>query len=398
MSSATWKFVLARSRDLHSLGELTQARERQLSLTLNRSGSASFNVPMSDALGSQIYPIEYAIKAYRQGSQGLKLVWSGYVNTVEEDALNDRMSINCVGWYDRLAKRLLMKDTDLFENVDDSAIAKAMLAHANAGLADGEFPAATSSAPMPVAPEGDYTVSWPAGSSPNTPTWLKWGGTLPDEGRHGPTLYEPALRTVPPLPHFQTVIQTQIQSLSDVENGYDWHIDPATREFLIYRHRRVDRPEVVFGYRFGPANIAQFNRSIDGSSMANFGIATADKIAPQGYLDPEGRQRYYGPFEEIYSLSGGNVSEDTMRQYVVGEITLKSDPRQIFMLTPFNWTAENSVPEPFVEYDIGDQVSLVAQQPPRISIEKQVRVFGISVAIDPEGNEKLGQLQVSPSG
>ena len=89
MATATWKFMLARSRDLLNLGELTQARDRQLQLVLDRSGSLSFNIPMSDVLGSQIYPIEYAVKAYRSGSRGLKLVWSGYVNTVEEDALND---------------------------------------------------------------------------------------------------------------------------------------------------------------------------------------------------------------------------------------------------------------------------------------------------------------------
>lgn len=394
MSAATWKFMLARARDLRNLGELTQARDRSLQLVLNRSGLLSFNVPMSDELGGQIYPAEYAVKAYRDGSQGLKLIWSGYVNTVEEDVANDRMSVNCVGWWDRLAKRLLMKDTTVFEKVDDAAIAKALLAHANAGLTDGEYPAAVTSAPMPVATGGDYTVHWPAGSSPNTPTWLKWGGTLPDEGRSGSTAYVGAERTILPLPHFQTVIQTQIQSLSDIENGYDWAIDPATREFFIYRHRRHVRNDVVFGYRFGPENVAAFNRQIDGSTLANFGIATGSTYIPQGYPDEES-QRYYGPFEEVYSLSDAK-SIDVLRAYAVGEIALKRFPRQLYTITPFNWTVENSVPEPFVEYDLGDQVRFVAQQPPRISINQQVRVFGISVSIDAEGNEKLGQLQIYP--
>lgn len=386
--------MLARSRDLSNVGELTQARDRQLQLVLDRSGSLSFNIPMDDELGALIYPIESAVKAYRLGSTGMRLPWSGYVNTIDEDALNNRMTVNCVGWYERLAKRLLMKDTTVFENMDDAAIAKALLAHANAGLADGEFPAATTSAPMPTAPDGDYTVYWPAGSSPNTPTWLKWGGTLPDEGRGGATPYEAAIRTIPPLPHFQTIIQTQIQSLSEIENGYDWWIDPATREFFIYRHRRQIREEVVFGYRFGPENIAAFNRQIDGSTLANFGIATGSTYMPQGYPDVDS-QRLYGPFEEVYSLSDAK-SIDILRAYAVGEILLKHVPRQLYSITPFNWTDQNSVPEPFVEYNLGDQVGFVAKQPPRISIDQQVRVFGISVSIDAEGNERLGQLQISP--
>lgn len=393
MSGASWKFMLARSRDLRNLGELDQARDRQLQLILDHSGSLSFSVPMSDDLGSQIYPIEYAVKAIRFGSQGGEEVWSGYVNTVEEDALNDRMNVSCVGWYDRLAKRLLMKDLS-FENTDDAEIAKALLAHANAGLEEGEYPTETTSAVMPTAPDGDYTVYWPAGSEPNTPTWLKWGGTLPDEGRGGATAYVGADRTIPSLPHFQTVIATEIQSLVDIENGYDWWIDPVTREFFIYRRRCNMRSEVVFGYRFGPENVAQFNRQIDGSTLANFGIATGGVYTPQGYPDEES-QGYYGPFEEVYSLSDAK-SLDVLRAYAVGEIALKRNPRQLYSITPFNWTAENSVPEPFVDYDLGDQVGFVAYQEPRISINQQVRIFGISVSIDAEGNEKLGQLQVTP--
>jgi hypothetical protein len=42
MSNAIWKYVLANSTDLSNIGELSQARDRTLSMTNNGSGSASF--------------------------------------------------------------------------------------------------------------------------------------------------------------------------------------------------------------------------------------------------------------------------------------------------------------------------------------------------------------------
>lgn len=412
MSGATWKFVLARSRDLANLGELTQARDRQLQLVLNKSGSLSFNIPMSDPLGQLIYPHEYAVKAYRQGSTGLKLIWSGYVNTVEEDALSDRMTVSCVGWYDRLTKRLLHKETH-WEQVDDATIVKDLLAHANLGLAEGEFPADVSHLAMPDVPGDPWTVYWPQGSSPNTPTWIKWGGTRPD-GHTGGAPYQDlttiitdatktppktAARTQPTVPAFQTVIATLMQTFSDTENGYDWWIDPATREFFVYRHRRRVRDDVVFGYRFGPSNVAAFGRQIDGSTLANYGLATGpanlrgQQVSSYEIYDHDTSMSSYGPFEEVYSISDA-TSKDVLDAYAYGEIALKAYPRQLNSVTPFNWTDQNSVPEPFVEYDLGDQVRFIAKQPPRISINQAVRIFGISVSIDAEGNEKLGQLQI----
>ena len=67
-------------------------------------------------------------------------------------------------------------------------------------------------------------------------------------------------------------------------------------------------------------------------------------------------------------------------------------------MTPFNWFPESSVPEPFVEYDLGDQVRFVAKHAARVNVNQQVRIFGISVSIDEEGNEKMGQVQLYPGG
>ena len=49
------------------------------------------------------------------------------------------------------------------------------------------------------------------------------------------------------------------------------------------------------------------------------------------------------------------------------------------------------MPDPLVDYGLGDQVYLTAKYPPRIEISNQaVRVFGMDITIDDEGNERLG--------
>lgn len=515
---ASWKFILARSLDLSNIGELTQARGRQLQLVLNRAGSLSFTIPMDDELGSQIQPVTHAVKAYRLGSTGTQLVWSGFVNTIDEDVSNNRMTVNCVGWLDRLSKRVLRSQAQ-FTAADDGAMIRELLVHGNA-VSGGEHPSAINSATpyervapswnsalsatrlgagvltgasvttdarlfffdtnasggtvqiayaatsgtfltlldstgvaptqsntgslltVTVQPSKRYYVSlvstsqgtvtmtlsgpvdapssllrWPSGSSPNTPTWLTWGGTLPNEGVGGVTAYtdlttitvtQPDGSTTTAArngtyPPWQTNILSTIQQLTEIENGCDVSVDPATRALYVYRKRRRVLSSVVLGWRFGPENVAQFNRQLDGSALANFGLATGSATVAGQFADdramptPYSSQLAYGPLEEVYSLSDVDQAK-TLGAYAAAEILLKYIPRQMYSITPFNWTPDNSVPEPFVDYRIGDQVTFVARQLPRVAINQQVRIFGISVAIDEESNEKLGQLQIYPGG
>jgi hypothetical protein len=49
-----------------------------------------------------------------------------------------------------------------------------------------------------------------------------------------------------------------------------------------------------------------------------------------------------------------------------------------------------------VDYQTGDLVKLGIVARPRIIQQLSVRVFAMNFSIDEEGNEKIGQLQVSP--
>jgi ribosomal protein L5 len=45
---------------------------------------------------------------------------------------------------------------------------------------------------------------------------------------------------------------------------------------------------------------------------------------------------------------------------------------------------------------VGDQVHLVAKHSPRVNVDQMVRIFGMDIQIDNEGNERLGALKLAP--
>jgi hypothetical protein len=405
--NASWRFVLTRSIDLLPLGELTQARGRTLSLKLNDAGSASFNIPMNDDLGQFIQPYTHSIIAYRKGSTGTLAVWSGYVNTIEEDITNNRMTVNCVGWLQRFAKSIVHKDY-LFQAVEDGTIIYSLVTSAsNPGVADPsllsayEFGSAQNSA---VHFDG-ASVMWPSGSKPNTPTWVKWGGSLPNEGAGGSTAYVASAGRNVSYSKYQTNTLQAIMDMVNLESGCDIDIDVLTRQFFVYRKKQRVRdgsnpaqPAVIFGYGWGPSNVSSVSRQLDGSTVVNSLIVVGGTASTPAISSDQPSQTAYGFIEEMASLSdlSGLNANQTLLYYANAEVAIRKTPRQLYSLTPFNWTSGSSVPEPFVDYRIGDVVRLGINAKPRLQTQLGVRVFGMSFNIDEEGNEKIGALQVSP--
>lgn len=410
-----WKFNLADAKDLTDIAELTQARSRQLGLILNRGGNASFNYPMSAEFSDLIQEWKSAIKAYRWNWRATQLlraggghgnvwdcVWTGYVANVDEDISGDRMQVNAVGWLERFAKRFLRRDRDYpyvaGTSWDDADIIFDLLAEANATAT--EHAVGVSQA---AAADG-YTLHWPAGSIPNTPTWVKKGAKLPNEGVGGLTAYTPMFRGKNYL-KYQNIGQA-FTELTEIEAGCDIHVDPVTRELNIYRRMRKVRDNVIFGYNWGPSNVQQLGRTIDGTTQINYHVSQGAAGTVPKYQDDVAAMQEYGPLEEMATLSDvqdivvtpQGASQSVLWSYSAAEIALRAQARQIFTLTPFPYNPNyGGVPEPFVDYGLGDQVRFTAKWPPRINIENQaVRVFGLGVTIDDNGNEKLGQLQFAP--
>ncbi len=360
-----WRFILADSNTLQNIGEIFSPNV-SLDLALNRAGSANFSLALNSEIANYVDNITTCLKAYRKD----QLIWSGMVWNTEDILNEDRLDVNCIGWFEQLNHRILRYEKK-YENDawTGGSIALNLLAVAN-----GQHIGALSTA----SPDGDGDL---------IPTKLIIGTSTDAQIRNRN------------YPRWQNIGQA-ITELSSIENGIDWWIDPETRAFNAYSSSlgsalRQDRPEAQFGYNWGPNNLRTFTRQIDGSELINqihawgpYGLATA--VNPFSAL-------VYGLHEDQVNLSELK-NDDLLQAFANGEISVKSVPRTLYRMNPFPYDGTGRVPEPFVDYRIGDQVHFTAKYGDRINIERQaVRVYGIRLSVDAEGNENVDDLQLSPN-
>jgi hypothetical protein len=381
-----WKFILINSNDMTHIGELSQARGKKLDLVLSKPGSASFTYPMDAPYAELIKPYKVGIKAMRWNRDASQAAghavwdtfWSGYVLPIDESVTSNSMNVSCVGWQQRLGKRMLRRQKT-YNNMDDGAIVGDLIAEMN----------------LTAAPDG-YTVPIVAGSNPNTPTWLTWGGTQPNEGAGGATAYVTASRNKT-MPIYANTL-TQIDELVNIENGGDIVCDPLTRAITWHRKYRRVKDDVVLGFRWGPHNVSDFGRNIEADAQVNYIVCTgAPGVVPQ-YAHNVPQQSDIGLIEE--SLAVSDMKDVGMLlAYAGSEIIVRAGGHVTYAVTPFavKPDRQGNVPEPFVDYRPGDQVRLTAIHPPRVDIRGQaIRVFGMSITIDEQGLARLGALQVAP--
>ena len=368
-----------------------------------RLGSASFDYGMNAQYAGVITPFSTAISAERYNWRMTQIlnqagtpgqvwdwIWSGFVMPIDEDWTNDSMKIQCVGWAQRLAMRMIRRDKS-WTDVDDAVIFSELLAEMNL-------------AAIPYQDGTTYPVPTVAGSlNQNTPTWLDWGGTLPDEGTGGATAY----RTRQSIGAAISISKNRYQmvlpiwdELSNLEWGPDWWVDPKTRLVWLYR-RKCKVQNVVVAFKWGPNNLGQFSRNIAADQKSNCHITTGQTGIAPGIASNVPDQAINGVIDGLTQLS--DVKET---RYLIensgAEIFLRKDGKITYGITPFAYVGDidrqpNSVPEPFVDYDpTWDEVTLRAIHPVRGNINQLVRCFGVTVNIDEENNEQLGQLVVAP--
>ena len=398
-----WRFNLRQSRNLALIGELTDASGRSLTLAHNTPGAANWDYPMSGQYAAAINPFNTCISAERYNWRATKLmndggtpgekwdwIWSGFVMPIDEDWTTDKMKVSCVGWAERFKMRLLHRDKS-WPNKDDIFIFEDIVAEANlTAFPDG------SAYPVPVV----------AGSAPATPTWMEWGGPLPNEGIGGLTPYLPRTNI--------TVTKTKNQymypvfdELTNIENGADWWVHPETRKFYVFRKRAARRdgvkyPAVIVAFRWGPNNLAQFSRNIAADQKANFALVTGASGVQPGAMWNVTDQATNGLIETLTQWTDC-TSTDVLVAEAGAQIIMREHGKITYGITPFHYAGgiglpPTSVPEPFVDYNpVGDEFMLKATHKVRGDIPLGlVRSFGVSISIDEESNEQLGQLQVAP--
>lgn len=391
--------MLCKAHDMEPIGSLEGARNKSLTVTHNRPGSFSFTLDLEHEMAEYIWPLTSAVKLHRNRHENFFVyddIWSGYVTSVDEDFASDKITVNCVGWLAFTERRKLRRDKVYTGNNPmtsepwlDVEIIKDLIDEMNT---------------HPITWDNSYTFPkvWqhPYLGYNATPLW--WGSRAGDFSTHQRPLKFDKDAT------FGSCISTLI----DMENGCDVWVDPATRLLHVNAVRGSVKSDVFFSFGTSQNNLARFSRQGSSDELVTYFKATAPNRVP-AYADtqlnpvptqtpPEfgsNSMSVYGLLEESESLSEAKTNE-VLLAYAGAELLFRSSLRPVYTMAPFPFTNDETygwVPEPFVEYNVGDWVYLNAKHGKRLNVNKQrVRVFSMSVAWDDNGNETITDLQLTP--
>lgn len=390
MSATTdWRWWLF-SRRNQGLGdpisELT-AHDRNLQVQLDSSGKATFWMHLLDPMCANVIPHQTAIVTFRNGTP----LWSGPVTNADEDSQassgenkgQDKLSVTAMGWKQILDQRILHTGAE-FQAMIGSQTYAGLGTESATQLAYSAINGAT----FPL-----MAMDLLKRANIDSPTGIIPGSIYGSQQLGNLTLQQ-----------FQNVGQ-QITNLSNIENGFDFVIDPLRLTFDIYCQQGlssgfngygVNRPNALFTY---PGNCTAAKRTQDGTRTSNrveatgqYGIGRADDLTSQ---------QQNGLLESNVSLSDV-VDPNILIAYANAEVTVKKNPWTVISFNPRGLIASDlvkpGVPRLFDDYWLGDVVYAIINRGPRFQVgttstPQPVRVFGATIAIGDDGTEKVSSIQ-----
>lgn len=347
---------------LEKIANITKAKNRQFQLVRNRGGSASFQIRTDDDLAAEILDnvdlndIRGTVRKCIRIRRDKVDLWSGPIWGIQGDLDAGTLNINCVGWLEQIQKRILWNTLDYSNGgvgTAPSVIVSGLINAVNA-----QDPAH----PLLIRP-GSVTGSVDA--FPRIRQYL-WG---------------------------QTILGPALQELSDIEAGYDYVVDPITREVNLFSWDSYnDRTDIRLGYNWGPKNLKNVQWQEDASKTVNF-MGIISQGAPVYVDDPTSKDQY-GLFEEYNTISGANQA--ILQPYGVSELVIRSRPLVTYTLIPGPRMGTEG-PTLFDDFQIGEKVYWSAKKDNVTITGQAIRVFGASVSLDDNENETVTSLQTSPA-
>lgn len=369
-----WRYILAESpinypprEPLVKIAEIDRGKGKDLDFGLNRSGSAKTTISLLDEISEYVFsgtPRRGTIRRSIIAMRGTETIWSGPIFTIDGGAPELTMNLNAVGWFEFLNYRKLSDNLNFIgdnpetgQPWNDAEIAFALLEEANT-----QFPGY----PTPISKGSVH-------------------GIRQDRERK----YTKG-----------ESIGSLIHDLSQIENGFDYEIDPITRELNIYgagSGKGIDRPNVHYGYYFGPSNLEKVTFNEDGTSVRNRMNAYGDQGTIPALAFDSDSQDQYGIFEDTATLT--NIKDSNiLLAYAGGEIAVRAFPKLTYNIIPFSWHRDLNLPRIFEDFTIGDRGRFSFNAGAASVIKQPVRFYGASISISDDDStlERITKLEVSP--
>jgi hypothetical protein len=365
---ARYEWILCESPDISDpfaplvkIGSLNRAKNRSFDLVRNRAGGCSFTIHTDDPMAYAILDrvilgdVRGTVRKCVRIRRNAQELWSGPIWGIEGSLANDTITVHCVGWLETLVKKILWGPGD-FTN-EGSGLPADQVAFGLLNLINDQDPA------------------HPLLIKPGTVT-----GTLENRNRY----YQ-----------YGQQLGSALQELSDIEAGFDYEVDPVTREMNLYSWNSYrDRTDIILGYQWGPNNLKDMQWRESGDQMTNK-MVVVSQGAPVGPITDDESQDEYGNYEEYVTLTGAN--QDVLLPYGVSELVIRSRPLVTYSLVPSVVGGQAKGPILFNDFQIGDKIYFSARKNAFKITNQAVRIFGASVSLDDNGNETVTQLMTSPS-
>jgi hypothetical protein len=200
-------------------------------------------------------------------------------------------------------------------------------------------------------------------------------------------------------------LATCIAEQANLLDGFDWQVIPAEPWSIggvtyigTWSARPLigsTRPEAIFEYGVGKANISEYSLQTDRSTQANkvYNPGTgAQELVSQ--LDSTSITKW-GLMEDVADLQ---LRDKDMRQKLVDEhINVRKNPRRVVTFTPVPVDGTTRVPVFGQDYEVGDTVTARAAIGNSVRFNGEFRVYGVQVNLDGNGVEAL-QLTLTDEG
>jgi hypothetical protein len=336
---------------------LIGASSRTLTEDLNSPGSASFRLPLDDAIGMELDVLRYCLKVLRNG----RIVWSGPLWLIQEgtDENMGYATYGAKGWFEILFHRRIWPDqVPLILTLKESwQHIEALLAAAN-----------SKGSALPGSP---------------TPTFIS-AGLRGVTGTGFTKSYEA----------YQN-IGDAIRQMTQVENGVDVRVDAGTRKLDVYELLGSVREEAIFRLKGENSNLTSASRSIDASNMANGLWVVGANGSVAGRTDDLTSQMIYPLMEEQLALNSVS-DENILAAYANAELVARRYPTVIHDISPLGYVGKRT-PLAYVDFDLGDTVKFSARRG-RMNIQEQYgRVFGFTIQDGDDGIERITSLKMEAS-
>src|ERR1035437_1422406 len=366
-----------------NIGLLDTAQNRSIALSMNGVESAAFSVNILDSIAEQIWlhTLINCLVLYRND----EIKWSGPLWTARPtvNATTQTLQVTAVGWFQYLLKRLLKCGVEgvnpmVGPTSTSSGVSQSYVAMDPTAIAVDLVTRTNFEYPLPIS----------IGFVEPNPNGVLWNVSYQQ---------------------LQNIGQA-IQTLSNAEGGFDFRVDPATLQLDFYYGlvkagstvygRGQDRPNAVFNY---PGNLTELAPTEDASNVATQ-MTVLDQLTNSSQYPGAGEITEsittYGMMQDTASLSDINSLTITTA-YAGAEVAFRSAPEVIWTFTPFAYHGDADVPQPFVDYDIGDFVYLTAnygclQVPLSTAMAAgpmPIRMFSFTITLDNEGNEMISNVQ-----